>query len=53
MENDSKKIMQDVLKELLNNEKEIISSPLRFNGVHIQKIKDVFSKHGVFIENTF
>lgn len=36
-----------LLNEILNEQQEIISSPIRFNGVHIEKIKAVFKKYGI------
>ena len=37
----------DLMKELLDSQEEIISSPIRFNGVHIEKIKQAFAKFGI------
>lgn len=42
-----------ILQDLLNEQEEIIMSPIRFNGVHVQKIKEVFSKYGVEFEQGF
>ena len=42
-----------ILNELLGNQKEIINSPIRFNGVHIEKIKEVFGKYGILEEINF
>ena len=36
-----------ILKQCLNEQQEIISSPIRFNGVHITKLKQVFLKNGI------
>ena len=36
-----------ILKQCLNEQQEIISSPIRFNGVHINKLKQVFLKNGI------
>lgn len=44
---------RELLNELINNQEEIISSPIRFNGVSIQKIKQVFEKNGVKYESPF
>ena len=42
-----------ILSEIMEQEDEIISSPIRFNGVHVNKIKQVFAKHGVKFEIGF
>ena len=44
---------RELLNELINNQEEIISSPVRFNGVSIDKIKQVFYKNGVKYELSF
>lgn len=36
-----------LLSDLMNEQEEIVSSPIRFNGVHIEKIKQVFDKYGI------
>ncbi len=36
-----------LLNQCLNEQEEIISSPIRFNGVHINKLKQVFLKNGI------
>ena len=36
-----------LLSDLMKEQQEIISSPIRFNGVHIEKIKQVFEKNGI------
>jgi hypothetical protein len=36
-----------LLNQCLNEQEEIVSSPIRFNGVHINKIKQVFLKNGI------
>ena len=42
-----------ILQDLLNEQEEIVMSPIRFNGVHINKIKQVFAKYEVEIEQQF
>lgn len=42
-----------IFSEILDYEEEIISSPIRFNGVHVNKIKQVFIEHGVKFEQKF
>jgi len=44
---------RELLNELINNQKEIISSPIRFNGVSIEKIKQIFEKNGMKYESPF
>jgi hypothetical protein len=39
--------LKQIYEELMAEQEEIISSPIRFNGVHIQKIQDIFSKYGI------
>jgi len=39
-----------ILSQCLNNQEEIISSPIRFNGIHINKIKEVFLKNGIDVD---
>ena len=36
-----------LLPDLMKEQQEIVSSPIRFNGVHIEKIKQVFEKNGI------
>lgn len=36
-----------LLNQCLNEQQEIVSSPIRFNGVHINKLKQVFLKNGI------
>ena len=36
-----------LLNQCLNEQEEIISSPIRFNGVHINKLKQVFLRNGI------
>ena len=42
-----------ILQDLLKEQEEIIMSPIRFNGVHVDKIKQVFAKHGIEFEQQF
>ena len=46
-------IGQNILEGLLNEQEEVISSPIRFNGVHIDKIKQIFEKYGITLEQEF
>lgn len=36
-----------LLNQCLKEQEEIISSPIRFNGVRISKLKQVLLKHGI------
>lgn len=45
--------LNKLLTKLLSNQEEIISSPIRFNGVHINKIIKIFEDHGIKITNDF
>ena len=44
---------REILYELLTEQEEIISSPIRFNGVSIEKLKQIFEKNGVKYEIPF
>jgi len=43
----------DLLNDLLKHEEEVLSSPLRFNGVHVWKIRQVFAEHGIIYKPPF
>lgn len=36
-----------LLNQCLKEQEEIVSSPIRFNGIHINKLKQVFLKNGI------
>ncbi len=38
---------KSLLKQCLNEQEEVINSPIRFNGIHINKMKQVFLKNGI------
>lgn len=38
---------RSLLNKCLKEQEEIVSSPIRFNGVHINKLKQVFLKNGI------
>jgi hypothetical protein len=38
---------------MLINQEEVISSPIRFNGVAIEKLKQIFENNGVKYESLF
>ena len=46
-------IKRQLLNDMLMNQEEIISSPIRFNGVSIEKLKQIFEKNGVKYESPF
>ena len=46
-------INNQILQDLLKEQEEVIMSPIRFNGVHVEKIKQVFKKYGVEFEQQF
>lgn len=39
-----------LLNQCLNEQEEIICLPIRFNGVHVNKIKQVFLKNGIEVD---
>ena len=39
--------LDKILEDILSHQQEIISNPIRFNGVHVEKIKEVFRKYGI------
>jgi hypothetical protein len=45
--------MSKILEEILAEERSIISSPIRFDGVHVSHIKRVFEKYGIINEPKF
>lgn len=45
--------LNELLEQLISQQEEIISSPIRFNGVHIQKIKQAFENAGIKTNNSF
>ena len=42
-----------LLNEVLDHQQEVISSPIRFNGVHIDTIKQLFGKYGLTYKDMF
>jgi len=38
---------KDILSDLMKEQEEITNSPIRLNGVHIDKIKQIFEKNGI------
>jgi hypothetical protein len=53
MEEYSQHQIKLLLEDLLKEEKEVINSPIRFNGVDVVKVKAVFEKYGVKYETGF
>ena len=39
-------MQRDMLNDMIMQQEEILSSPIRFNGVHIENIKKIFKKNG-------
>jgi hypothetical protein len=37
----------DLLCDILKEQQEVISSPIRFNGVSVSAIRRIFEKHGI------
>jgi hypothetical protein len=44
---------KSLLGELLSKQREVISSPIRFNGVSVSDIEEVFKSYGISIEIKF
>lgn len=44
---------EKLLYDLLNSQQEIISSPIRFNGVHVDHIKQLFARNGIQVDLNF
>lgn len=44
---------KDLYEDLLKEQEEVVLSPIRFNGVHINKIKQVLEDHGFNIDSKF
>jgi len=42
-----------LLKKILDNQQEVISSPIRFNGVSNEDIKRIFSEFGIEYKQPF
>jgi hypothetical protein len=47
------KLLESLNKELENSQEEIINSPIRFNGVHIIKIRAILKKYGLPMQSDF
>lgn len=52
LHNDSLK-KQPLLTDVLVESEEVLCSPIRFDGVHVNKIKAVFAKYGIVEEDKF
>ena len=37
----------EMLDDLMKCQEEVVSSPIRFNGVSVERMKQVFEKHGI------
>lgn len=45
--------VSSLLSDLMKEQQEVISNPIRFNGVHIEKIKEIFEKNGIKYNDGF
>ena len=51
-----KKIMSNcalILNDCMSNKEEVLMNPIRFDGVHIKKIAEVFRRNGIVYEPPF
>ena len=46
-------MQRDMLNDMIMQQEEIVSSPIRFNGVHIENIKKIFKNNGVEYQSPF
>jgi hypothetical protein len=46
-------MQRDMLNDMIMQQEEIVSSPIRFNGVHIEKIKKIFKNNGTEYQPPF
>jgi len=44
---EKEELVKGLLVDLMNNQEEVLNSPIRFNGVHVEKIKHVFEQRGI------
>lgn len=51
--NSGDSLAHKLLTELMMQQEELICSPIRFNGVSTQKIKQIFERHGVSFDVGF
>ncbi len=42
-----------LLSECMNHKQEVLMSPIRFDGVHVNKIEEVFRRNGIVQEPIF
>ena len=46
-------MQRDMLNDMIMQQEEIVSSPIRFNGVHIENIKKIFKNNGTEYQPPF
>jgi len=46
-------MQRDILNDMIMQQEEIVSSPIRFNGVHIENIKKIFKNNGTKYQSPF
>lgn len=46
-------LLKRLLEKIQDEEQEVLMSPIRFNGVHIKKINEIFNKYGIKTETKF
>ncbi len=46
-------MQRDMLNDMIMQQEEIVSSPIRFNGVHIENIKKIFKNNGTEYQSPF
>ena len=46
-------MQRDMLSDMIMQQEEIVSSPIRFNGVHIENIKKIFKNNGTEYQPPF
>jgi hypothetical protein len=45
--------LKRLLEKIQDKEQEVLMSPVRFNGVHIKTINEIFEKYGIKTETKF
>lgn len=42
-----------ILNDCMNEKQEVLMSPMRFDGVHVNKLEEVFRRNGIVYESNF
>ena len=42
-----------ILNDCMKEKQEVLMSPIRFDGVHVEKLEEVFSRNGIYREPLF